>query len=143
MANRAIHVTRLCLIVRRLRSSVLGIRQLTVAFHAKLPHRTAIQHLRIAGSMRLVASSAAFCFKRSVLEYEWALFVVVTLDASDISADRKLGLLPFEAAMRIVAIAALHCAFKYLVVERFGELCSGFLVAAHAKLLFVGLELER
>ena len=40
--------------------------------------------------------------------HEWALFVGVTLDAGDIGADGKLGLLGLKAAVRVVTVAALH-----------------------------------
>ena len=44
--------------------------------------------------------------------------------------------------MRIVAIAALHRALEYFVVEGLGELSLGLHVAAHAQLRFAGLEPE-
>ena len=44
--------------------------------------------------------------------------------------------------MRIVTIAALHCALEHFVVERLGKLCLGFAMTAYTKLRFALLEHE-
>jgi len=61
-----------------------------------------------------------------VFENERALFVGVTTNARRVGANGEPGLLGFKAAVRIVAIAAVHCAFEDLVVERLAELCLCF-----------------
>ena len=90
--------------------------------------------------MRCVACGAAFGLKRSMFEYERALLVAVALDTNYIRSNSELGLFGFEPAVRIVAIAALHCPFEDLVVKRLAELRSCFRVTAHTELRFAALE---
>jgi hypothetical protein len=69
-----------------------------------------------------------------VLINKWTLLICVTLDAGRISAGSKSGLFEFKTAMGIVAIAALHGAFKNLVMERKIKLVLHLAVAAQTKL---------
>ena len=87
-----------------------------------------------------MASGAAFDLQRSMLKNEWALLIGVAFNAARIGTDSQFRLFCLEPAMRVVTIAALHCAFKHLVVEWLRELRLGLVVAAHAKLGLAGLE---
>ena len=82
--------------------------------------------------MRCVTRNAAVGLNRSMLVNEWSLLIDVTLDAGRVRAGRKSRLLEFKAAVRIVAIAALHRAFQHLVMERQLELVFDLTVATHA-----------
>jgi hypothetical protein len=81
-----------------------------------------------------VTSRAPFRFERRVFVCEWPLLIGVTLDASGVRAGGEPCLLEFKAAMRIVAIAALHRAFKDLVVKRHTERRFHLAVATETKL---------
>jgi hypothetical protein len=69
-----------------------------------------------------------------------ALLIRVTLNASGISTCSKSCLLEFKSAVRIMAIAAAHCAFENFVMERQIELVLDFCVTAQAKLRLVHLQ---
>ena len=84
--------------------------------------------------MRRVTGNAALGFDRSMFKDEWSLLVCVTLDASRVRAGRQSGLFKFETAVRVVAIAALHCAFQHFVVERQIELVPGLGMTTETKL---------
>ena len=84
--------------------------------------------------MRRVTGNAAIGFDRSMLVYEWSLLVCVTLDASSVRARRQSCLFKFETAVRVVAIAALHCAFQHFVVERQIELVLGLTMTTETEL---------
>ena len=84
--------------------------------------------------------NAAVGFHGGMLINEWALLVCVTLDASRVGAGGESRLFKFETAMWIVAIAALHGSFQYLVMEGHNELVLLFTMAAQAKLRFAGLQ---
>src|SRR5829696_8259200 len=73
---------------------------------------------------------------RSMFVNERALLVYVTLDASRVSAGSESRLLKFETAVGIVAIAALHRAFEYLVMEGQVELVLSLAMTTQAKLRF-------
>jgi hypothetical protein len=68
------------------------------------------------------------------------LLVSVTLDASGVGPDSESRLLEFKTAMWIVAIAALHCAFQHLVMERQLKLVLRLAVTTEAQLRFAGLQ---
>ena len=90
--------------------------------------------------MRRVTGRAAFSLQRGVFERKGALLVRVALDASCISTGGEPGLLQFKAAVRIVAVAALHHSFENFMVERLVEIWLGFLMATHAELRFAGFQ---
>ena len=81
-----------------------------------------------------MTGNAAVGFDRSMLVNERPLLVCVTLDASRVSARRQSCLFKFETAVRVVAIAALHCAFQHFVVERQIELMLGLAMTTETKL---------
>ncbi len=83
---------------------------------------------------------AAFNLERRVLEDKWPLFIGVTFDARQISADREPGLFGFKTAVRVVTIAAFHRAFHHLVTERLAKLRLDFAVAFKAQLRLARIE---
>lgn len=64
-----------------------------------------------------------------MLEDEWALLIYMTLETTRISANRKSRLFEFEAAMRVMAIGALHRALEHAVMKGHVELRLHFGVA--------------
>ena len=90
--------------------------------------------------MRRVTGRAAFSLQRRVFERKGALLVRMTLDASGIGAGGEPGLLQFKAAVRVVAVAALHHSFKNFMVKRLVEIWLRFLMATHAELRFAGFQ---
>src|SRR6185437_7400717 len=84
--------------------------------------------------MRCMTGHAAFGLERRVLVSERPLLVGVTFYARRVCAGRQPCLLEFEAAMRIVAIAALHRAFEHLVMKPFVEVGLNFVVTTYAEL---------
>jgi len=84
--------------------------------------------------MRRVTGRAAFSLQRRVFEREGTLLVSVTLNASGIGTGREPGLLQLKAAVRVMAVAALHHSFENFMVERLVEIRLRFLMATHAEL---------
>jgi hypothetical protein len=64
----------------------------------------------------------------------------MALDASRVSPGRQSRLFKFEAAVRVVAIAALHRAFQHLVMERQIELVLRLTMTTETKLGFAVLK---
>ena len=118
----------------RIQSNIKDIR---VALDAKLPDAAAFQHFRICGAVRRVTSCTAFELQWGVFENERPLLIAVASDTRCVGPHGELGLFLFEAAVRVMAVAARHRTFKNFVPERFAELCSGLGVAPHAKLRLV------
>ena len=81
-----------------------------------------------------------FGLYRGVLISKWALLISMALDARGISSSRQPRLLQFETAMRIVTIAALHHAFKNLVMKRFLKVWFYLTVTTNAQLRFTCLQ---
>ena len=71
---------------------------------------------------------------RSMFINKRALLIRVTFNASCIRTGGQSCLFQFKTAMRVVAIAAAHRAFKHLVVKGLIELVLYFAVATQAKL---------
>ena len=69
-----------------------------------------------------------------MLEYEWSLFVRVTLQAPCIGACGKSRLLELKAAVWIVAITALHLPFQDLVMKGPAKLSFGLAMTTDAQL---------
>ena len=84
--------------------------------------------------MRCVTGNAAVGFDRGMLVDERPLLVCVTLDASGVGAGRQSCLFKLETTVRVVAIAALHCAFQHFMVERQIELVLGLAMTTKTKL---------
>ena len=87
-----------------------------------------------------VTSDAAFGLNWSVFVNKGALLVYVTLYTSRVDSRRQARLFEFKPTVRIVAVAALHHSFQYLMMERQLELVFGLTVAAQAKLRFADLK---
>src|SRR5882724_2649405 len=87
--------------------------------------------------MRRVTSGAPFGFYRSVFISKRPLFVRVTLNTSGIRAGRQSGLLEFESAMRVMAIAATHGPFQNLMMEGRGERRLDLALATYTELRVV------
>src|SRR5437763_169730 len=98
MADRAVLVSDVGLVVQTWQRRGLGFADLCVAFHAELPDRAAIEHLWVAGTVGGVAGRAAFCLKRSMFEYERALLITVTFDTCRVGAHSELCLLLLKAS---------------------------------------------
>lgn len=90
--------------------------------------------------MRRVTRDTTFGLHWRMFVNKRSLLVCVTLDASGVSTGGQSCLLKLETAVRIVAIAALHCAFQHLVMERQVELVLRFTMTTETKLRLAGLE---
>ena len=78
-----------------------------MATNAQQIHLVLNEHPLVGGPMWRVASLAALDFG-FVLVHEGALFVSVALVANLVLTDHRAQLVPFESAMWIVAVIALH-----------------------------------
>lgn len=140
MNSRVAYRTVLCADARlRVRSRrdvriQFNIKDVGVAFQAKLPYGAALQHFRIIRAMRRVACIAPFGLQRSMFISERPLHLGVAFHTCLCGAKCKPSLFLLKAAVRIMAVAAVHRSFKHLVVEGLRELCFHFGVAANAKL---------
>ena len=135
VADRALLVLDLRLIVKARSLRRQFFLDAGMAFHAELANAGTLEHLWIARTMRRVACRAAFCLDGAVFENERALLVRVALYAVGVGTDPKFGLLRFETTVSIVTVAALHRALGHFVVKRFIELALYLVVAAYAELL--------
>ena len=84
--------------------------------------------------MRRVTRNTTVSLYGSMFVNKWTLLIGMTLYARRVSASREPRLLQLEAAVRIVAVAALHRAFENLVMKRHQELVFGFAMAVQAEL---------
>jgi glycine/D-amino acid oxidase-like deaminating enzyme len=112
-----------------------------VAFQAERRYRRAIEHLGIVGAVGLVATLASAQIDCRMFEDERTLFLAMALEADFLARERLADLLGIDAAVRLMAIGALHGVFLHPVMEWFGKLGSLKSVAAHAKI--AGTILER
>ena len=87
-----------------------------------------------------MTGNTPFGLNRSMFVNERALLVRMTLDAGCVGADRKSRLLEFKTAVRVVAIAALHCALQHFVMEGQLELVLGLTMTIETKLRFARFE---
>lgn len=102
------------------------------------------QQTRISRAVWYVTGYAPFCLHRGVLVNKWTLLIRVTLDARRICAGSKSGLFELKTAMWVVAVAALHGAFKDLVMERKIKLVLHLGMTTEAQLRFTHFQqLER
>ena len=111
-----------------------------VAGQTELGNATRNQQSRIRRTMWRVTRNATIGLNRCVLVNKRPLLVRVALDASGVSASRQSCLFKFETAVRVVAIAALHCAFQHLVMEGQVELVLGLSMTTETKLWLAVLE---
>ena len=108
-----------------------------VTSQAKLRHPACRQQSRIRGPVRRVTRNTAFSLHRRVFKRERTLLIRVTLHASRIDARSESGLFKLESAMWVMAVAALHRAFKHLVVKRQIELVLDLCMTAQTKLWLI------
>jgi hypothetical protein len=112
----------------------------TMASQTKLVDSIESQQSGMRRTMRRVASDAAFGFHRSMLIHEWALFISVAFNTRCVPTGCQARLLEFEAAVRIVTIAALHHTFENFVMERLGEVWPYLAMTAHTELWLAKLQ---
>lgn len=134
VANRALLVSHLCLVMqaRRLWRKFFG--NARVALETKLPDRCSFQHLGVARTVRYVTSRAALELCRSMLENERALLIRMALYAGYVGTDGQLSLFRFETAVSIVAIGTSHRSLKNFVMKRFRKLGLRFVMAVETEL---------
>ena len=137
VAGRAALYARRRHIVERWRVRRARRRKVAVALQTELRDVAARQHLVIGRAVRAVAHCAAFDFGRRVLINERPLLVGVAFDAGRINAHGQPGLLLLEAAVRVVAVAALHRAFEHAMMGRLRELRLHLVVARQTELRVV------
>jgi len=143
MANGALLVLDPSLIMERWDGGVFRklLGDARVALDAKLTDRCSLKHFRICRAVRYVAHGAAFEFERCMFVNKRPLLICMTSDTRNVRTDSQFSLLVFEAAVRIMAIAALHRALEHFVMEGLLETRLGLVVATHAKLWFALLQL--
>jgi len=140
MAVRAVRVLRIQVMLRTGRLIRSHTVSHAVTGQTELCDAARDQQARIRRTVRRMTSDAAFRLYWSMLVNERSLLVCVTLYAGCVRAGGEPCLLELKAAVGIVAIAAFHCAFQHLVMERQIKLMLGFAVTTEAKLRFAGLE---
>ena len=86
--------------------------------------------------MRIVTRSTALDLQRCVLKHKGALLVRVTLEARGVGAHCEPRLFQLKAAVRIMAIAAVHRALQHPVMEWTIELRFRLVMTLHAELRF-------
>ena len=111
-----------------------------VTRQTKLGDTTGNQQAWVRRTVRRVTRDAALGLNRCMLVDERPLLVCVTLEASRVGAGRESRLFKFKPAVRVVTIAALHCTFQHLVVERQVELVLRLTVTSKTKLWLARLE---
>ena len=84
--------------------------------------------------MWCVTGNAPLSLHWSMFVNKRSLLVRMAFDASSVSARRQSRLFKFEAAVRVVAIAALHRAFQHPVMERQIELVLGLTMTTETEL---------
>lgn len=132
MADGTILISNVCLIVeRRSAGRFYLVTDRTMTFHTELPDRAAVEHLRIGGTMRCMASGTTLSLKRSVLKSERPLLIAVALDARCIGTHRQSSLLCLKTAMSVMTTGAFHRSLHHFVMERLGKLRLRFRVATH------------
>ena len=136
VTDRTLEVPVVGLIVESWCSWKIRIADRTMTFQTRLSDRAAIQHFRIARSVRSMASCAALGLERGVFISERPLLIAVALDAVGVGAYSKFDLLCLKTSVGVVTIAAFHRAFEHLMMERLAELRFRFRMAAHTKLRF-------
>lgn len=84
--------------------------------------------------MWVVTRRTAFVLHREVFIGERALLIRVALNTHGVGTGRQAGLFRLETTVRVVAVAATHCALENLVVKRLIKLVFRFAVTLHAEL---------
>ena len=113
-----------------------------VAFQAEQVHLATFQEPRIRGPVRRMAGHATLDLDGFVLVDERTLLVGMALKADQVLRTCGAQLTGQEAAVWIVAIAALHQSFVHAVMKSASELLLGLQVAAVTKLRLLLLHQE-
>ena len=88
-----------------------------MAFETRVSHFMPRQHARVYRTMSFMARPAALILNRSMLERERPALVAMAFETSRLIGREGLLHRRPDAAVRIVAIHALHVAFGKLVME--------------------------
>src|SRR5580658_5062699 len=91
--------------------------KIRVALQTNETNVGARQHPRVGRAMRLMTGLAAFKTQRCMLERKWTAFIAMAFETSRLIGREGLLHRRPDAAVRIVAIHALHVAFGKLVME--------------------------
>jgi len=140
VTSSAVGVLRVLVVLRASRFTRSHVVGHAVASQTQLVNGAVLQQACVRRPVRHMTGRASFGFHRSVFVRKRPLLIYVALDAGRVGAGREPGLLQLETTMRIVAIAATHCAFQHLVMERRGKLRFDFTVATRAELRIVHLQ---
>ena len=140
VTGRAVGVLRVLIMLRSSRLNGSDVVRHAVAGQTELIDCAESQQPWISGAVWCMAGHATFSFQRGMFISERTLFIRVTFNASCIAADGQSRLFKFEAAVRVMTIAATHRAFQYLVMEGHGECRLHFAVATEAKLRVAHLQ---
>jgi hypothetical protein len=103
-----------------------------MATDAQQIHLILNEHPLISGPVRRMTNLAALDFG-FVLVHEGALFISVAFVTNFVLTGHRTQLVLLEAAVRIVAVIALHQSFIYTMVKRACELCPHIQVTAVAE----------
>src|SRR5437773_2977128 len=137
MTRCAVGVLRVLIVLRSTGFNRSDVVRHAVAGQTELINGSEPQQARVRGPVRRVASRTPFRLDRRMLVGKRTLFVDVALYARGIGAGRQPGLFQLKTAVRIVAIAATHCAFQNLMMEGRRERRLDLSVATHTKLRIV------
>ena len=111
-----------------------------VARQTELVNLAEPQQPRISRAVWRMTGDTTFGLQRRMFISEWTLFIGVTFNARCIAASCQPRLLQLKTTMRIVAIAAFHCAFENLVMEGHIECGLDLTMTAGTKLWFANLQ---
>jgi hypothetical protein len=103
-----------------------------MALQAQQIHLAHTKHAWVSGTMRRVATAAAFRLDRHMLIYKRSAGIGVALGADGVSAGQSFHLPQGCGAMWVMAITAVKQAFVYSVVVGFGKIGLGRGMAAIA-----------
>lgn len=88
-----------------------------VAFQTQGGNGRAHQHLGVVGAVRLVATPTSAQIDRQMLECKRPLFLGVAANADLLSGGAGAHLPAVHTAVGLVAVSALHCLFRHLMME--------------------------
>jgi hypothetical protein len=97
-------------------------------------HEVHVEKSRIGGTVRCMATAAAFSLHRNMFVDEGPLLVDMALVADCVATGEGPHLTQSGCPMRIMAVIALHQPFIHSVVIRFGKVCLGRSMASVAQL---------
>ena len=140
MTGRAISVLGVLVVLRSSRLNCPHVMGHAVTSQAELIDLTESQQPRVSRAVWRVTCHATLSFQRCMFVGERTLLVRVTLYASRIATGGESCLFQFETAVWVMTIAALHCAFQNLMMERHIERWLHFTMTTRTKLRFSDLQ---